>query len=96
MKKYVKTYCDYFNYGEQDMIVCEVCSNQAVDIHHIEPRGMGGRHGEAAEETGRIENLIGLCRDDHNKAERREHSREYLSLIHKKFMEKYNNARVRD
>ena len=42
-----------------DRIGCEICDRNAVDIHHIECRGMGG--------TGRdsIENLMALCRECH-------------------------------
>ena len=29
-------------YDETDFIPCEVCGGQAIDIHHIEARGMGG------------------------------------------------------
>ena len=29
-------------YDETDFIPCEVCGAQAIDIHHIEARGMGG------------------------------------------------------
>ena len=42
MKKHTKIYLDYFGYDAGDFIACEVCKNKAVDIHHIEPRGMGG------------------------------------------------------
>jgi hypothetical protein len=42
MKKHVKIYLDYFGYDVNSFIDCEVCGGRAVDIHHIEPRGMGG------------------------------------------------------
>jgi hypothetical protein len=42
MKKHVKIYLDYFGYDVNSFIDCEVCGSKAVDIHHIEPRGMGG------------------------------------------------------
>jgi len=63
MKKHTRVYLDYFGCGEQDVILCEVCGNQATDIHHIEDRGMGG-----SKTKDYIENLIGLCRECHNKA----------------------------
>ena len=50
---------DYFGYGEQDIILCEVCGKKAVDIHHIHGRGKG-RDVE--------NNLIALCRICHDKA----------------------------
>lgn len=49
-------------YDESDFIPCEVCGAKAVDIHHIEARGMGGRN---EKEANRIENLMALCRRDH-------------------------------
>ena len=56
---------DLFDYGEQDFVMCEMCQNdRAVDIHHLEGRGMGG-----SKNKDYIENLMGLCRDCHLKAE---------------------------
>lgn len=55
---------DYFGYDVSDFISCECgCGNRAVDIHHIESRGMGG--GQSADT---IDNLIALSRECHNKA----------------------------
>jgi hypothetical protein len=42
MKKYVKIYMDYHDYVIDDVIQCEYCNKVAVDIHHIEARGIGG------------------------------------------------------
>jgi hypothetical protein len=43
MKIHTQIYLDYFGINEEDpFIPCEVCENRAVDIHHIEARGMGG------------------------------------------------------
>ncbi len=50
----------YFGYGIDDYIACEVCDNRAVDIHHIEARGMGG-----SKDKDLIENLMALCRQCH-------------------------------
>ena len=77
MKKHTKIYLDYFGYGEQDFIPCEICGQQAVDLHHICPRGMGG-----SKNKDYIENLIGLCRECHNKAEAKKISKEKLKEIH--------------
>ena len=60
MKKHTKIYIDHFNYCEQDFIPCEICSSRAVDVHHIQPRGMGG-----SKTKDYIENLVGLCRQCH-------------------------------
>ena len=55
----------FFDYGEQDFVMCEMCQqDRAVDIHHIQGRGMGG-----SKEQDFIENLMGLCRECHLKAE---------------------------
>ena len=60
MKNYVKLYRDYFGYGIDDFIACALCGDKAVDIHHIDCRGMGG-----AEDKDTIENLMALCRKCH-------------------------------
>ncbi len=71
MKKHIKIYLEYHDYP--DPVICEVCSMVAVDIHHIEPRGMGG-----SKTKDNIENLIALCRKCHDKAESKKLSKEFL------------------
>ena len=66
MKKYVKIYMDFHDYVLDDVILCEHCSKVAVDIHHIDARGLGG---DARGHRNQIENLIALCRCCHIKAE---------------------------
>ena len=62
MKKHVRIYLNEMGYGEQDFKLCEICqSAEAVDVHHIEDRGMGGN--PDADVEG---NLIGLCRGCHS------------------------------
>ena len=53
MKKYIKIYMDYYDYVIDDVILCEHCSKQAVDIHHLSGRGIGG-----SKNKDFIENLI--------------------------------------
>jgi hypothetical protein len=60
MKKHVKVYMSYFGYGVDDFIPCEVCGGRAVDIHHIDCRGMGG-----SKNKDNIENVMSLCRECH-------------------------------
>jgi 5-methylcytosine-specific restriction endonuclease McrA len=76
MKPYVKLYLDHYGlHGE--FISCVVCGQESVDIHHIEPKGMGGRKG-----MDRIDNLIALCRKCHEDAHKSILSKDYLrSLI---------------
>jgi 5-methylcytosine-specific restriction endonuclease McrA len=64
VKKHIKIYLDYFGYSIADFIPCEVCGKKSVDIHHIEPRGMGG-----SKVKDFIENLQALCRSCHHEAD---------------------------
>jgi 5-methylcytosine-specific restriction endonuclease McrA len=80
MKKHTKIYLKYFGYSIADFIPCEVCGSKAVDIHHIEPRGIGGSKTKDV-----IENLQALCRSCHHEADfGTELSKEKLKEIHKK------------
>tara|TARA_Y100000401_G_scaffold1971_1_gene1439 strand:+ start:3634 stop:3897 length:264 start_codon:yes stop_codon:yes gene_type:complete len=63
MINHKKVYCTFFNLNKGDRILCTSCGQDAVDIHHIHPRGMGGS------EKDYIENLVALCRKCHDKAE---------------------------
>jgi len=61
VKKHTKLYHDYFMHEPGDWIGCEVCDRTAVDIHHIEARGIGG-----SKEKDTPENLQALCRECHS------------------------------
>jgi 5-methylcytosine-specific restriction endonuclease McrA len=77
MRKHTKIYLDYFGYSEADFIPCEVCGHKAVDIHHIDARGMGG--------TGKAEvisNLMALCRFCHILYGDKKNYKDYLKDIH--------------
>ena len=63
MQKHVKNYMKYFGYGEQDCILCEACERVACDVHHVVYRSHGG--------SDDINNLVGLCRECHDKAHAR-------------------------
>jgi predicted restriction endonuclease len=78
MKKHTKIYLDYFGYGIEDFIPCESCGAKAVDIHHIEARGMGGN-----KEADKIGNLMALCRKHHIEYGDKKQYIEYLKEIHK-------------
>ena len=52
---------NFFGYDESSTILCEMCEDVAVDIHHLERRNKI--------KNDYIENLIGVCRSCHIKAE---------------------------
>jgi hypothetical protein len=85
MQNYIKTYLNYFDLGEQDIITCEGCmkegrvDGEGFDIHHIHGRGEG---------KDTISNLACLCRHCHDRATT---SKNYVSpsemqLIHNYFL----------
>jgi hypothetical protein len=82
LKKHIKVYlegmyipiCERF----EDMYIrCEWCNGSAVDVHHLDPRGRG-----SSKLKDYLENLVGLCRKCHLKAEARQIDREELKKIH--------------
>ena len=84
MQKYIKTYLDYFGYSVGDFIPSELSGGQAVDIHHIQPRGRGGKDN--------IENLIALTREEHDKAHEYILKEEYLKEKHINFIKQNENS----
>ena len=77
MKKHTMTYFNHFGYDISSFIPCEVCGKTAVDIHHIEARGIGG-----SKEADNIENLMALCREDHLKYGDKKQYKEFLKDKH--------------
>ncbi len=77
MKKHTMTYLNHFGYDISDFIPCEVCGKTAIDIHHIEARGIGG-----SKEADNIENLMALCREDHLKYGDKKQYKEFLKEKH--------------
>ena len=77
MKKHTLTYFNHFGYDISDFIPCEVCGKTAVDIHHIEARGIGG-----SKEADAIDNLMALCREDHIKYGDKKQYKEFLKEKH--------------
>ena len=77
MQPHVKIYMEYFGYGEQDFIPCEMGCGRAVDVHHLDGRGPG---------KDVIENLMGLCRIEHDKAGASPEYNEQLKIIHLNFI----------
>jgi 5-methylcytosine-specific restriction endonuclease McrA len=79
MRKHTQIYLQGMGYKTTDFIPCEVCEAQAVDVHHIEARGMGGN-----KEVDVIENLMGLCRKCHIQYGDKKNYKEFLKDIHAK------------
>ena len=77
MRKYTKLYLQFFDYFGDEYIPCEMCNAKAVDIHHIQARGMGGS------EKDSIENLMALCRNCHIKYGDKKQHLEMLKQRHK-------------
>ena len=82
MKKHTKLYLAYFGFDQSDFIPCEICGSQAIDIHHIECRGMGG-----TKEAENIDNLQALCRSCHVKYGDKKEYQEFLKEVHNYFIE---------
>jgi hypothetical protein len=79
MKRHTKIYFDYFGYTIADFVPCEICSARAVDIHHIEARGMGGS------EKDSIDNLMAVCRKCHIEYGDKKEHKEFLIKTHAKW-----------
>lgn len=86
MRPYTKTYLDFFGYTIGDFIPCEICGDTAVDIHHIDARGMGG---SPKGDKDKIENLQAVCRKCHQEYGDISEFKENLKAVHLKFMEIY-------
>ena len=79
LKAHTKLYFDYFGFEDTDFVPCEVCGAKAVDIHHIECRGMGGNPNG---DKDIIENLQALCRPCHVKLGDKAQHMDKLKEIH--------------
>jgi hypothetical protein len=83
MKNHTKVYFKAFGYDTNSWIACEVCGATAVDIHHIESRGMGGsKHADT------IENLMALCRECHVNLGDKTQFKELLKATHNHHLSK--------
>jgi hypothetical protein len=81
MKKHTKVYLNEMNYDVTDFIPCEICMSKAVDIHHINARGMGG-----SKSADVIENLMAVCRKCHDIFGDRTDLKDWLTKVHQEFM----------
>ena len=58
LKNYKKLFADFWGYHENDIPICWSCYKaQAVDIHHLTPKGMGG---VKKNRLNRIDNFSGF------------------------------------
>ena len=80
MQAHTKIYMNYFGYGEQDFVPCEVCGAKSVDVHHLNGRGKG---------KDVIENLVAFCRKCHNAA----HGLE-KTYLHKDVLKAIHNEKL--
>lgn len=90
MKPHTKIYLKHFNYGQDDFIPCEICNERAVDIHHIEARGMGG-----TKQQDTIGNLMALCRGCHVEFGDKKQHIEDLKKIHNHILKHGNLTKLR-
>ena len=61
LQNHTKVYMNFFGYDKGSTILCEMCDDVAVDIHHLERRNKT--------KNDYVENLIAVCRSCHIKAE---------------------------
>lgn len=89
MKKHTKIYFDHFGYTIADFIPCEIpnCGKRAVDIHHIDARGMGG---DPQGKKDVVENLMALCRGHHVEYGDKQQHKDYLREVHTHRLEQCN------
>ena len=78
----------YFGYDESYFIPSEISGLPAVDINHINCRGMGG-----SKEKDNIENLIAVTREEHEEYGDKKEFIEFLQDIHNKFMKTHGRQR---
>jgi 5-methylcytosine-specific restriction endonuclease McrA len=83
VKKHTKLYLAYFGFDQSDFIPCEVCGSQAIDIHHIECRGMGG-----TKEPENIDNLQAVCRNCHIEYGDKKEFKEFLKEVHNDYKQR--------
>lgn len=92
MKKHTRNYLDFFSFQIPEDCICEIpgCELPAVDINHIQARGMGG--GPKGDKD-HISNLMAMCRKHHNEFGDVVAKRNWLRKVHFKYMEDHGTAR---
>jgi len=93
MKRHIRIYMNAFEYAEDDRKPCEVgkyltgtFSCEIDDIHHIEPKRMGGRKNV---DMDVIENLIGVCRSHHDDCDSQRYDQLTQYIMHLSTLQDY-------
>lgn len=85
MKDYKKLFSKYWSVSPDDTLLCWNCNQAvAVDIHHIEQKGMGG---VSKNRLNRIDNLFAVCRKCHSLAHKNKSVNEGFKKILKEKIE---------
>lgn len=79
---YKQLYIDYFGYTKNDFIPCELTGGVAIDINHIDCKGMGG-----SKLKDHIENLMAITRELHTEFGDIAELKEALYIAHNVFMQ---------
>lgn len=74
-------YLAAFGYGDTDYVPSELSGVPCVDVHHIQNRGLGSTKTE-----DRVENLMGLSREEHTEYGDKKHLMAFLYRKHMEFM----------
>lgn len=83
MRKHTRIYLDFFGYGEEDFLPCEICGRRATEVHHIKARGMGG-----SKNLDHISNLMAVDRECHIKFGDKKQYMDFLRDTHEEFMKR--------
>ena len=79
MKDYKKLFSRFWSVSSDDALLCWYCNQSvAVDIHHIEPKKMGGG---SKNRLNRIDNLFAVCRKCHTLAHKNKSVNEEFKKI---------------
>lgn len=84
MTRHYKIYSEHFGYMPGEAMVCELTGfvSRNNELHHIFPRGMGGRPS-----MDRIDNIMCIRHDLHGKYGDKTQYRDFLIEAHKKFID---------
>lgn len=86
MKSHTEIYMKAYGYDKGDFISCEITGQKAVDICHIDCRGMGGN---PKGDKNRIENLMANSREAHNKYGDKKQHMKMQYIKHRENMDAY-------